>query len=95
VATGGFCFEKVEGGRAALHNNGKEKPCSRVWFTKVQALLIRGKVRGHHRSHRTNMVVSIAGPERKVGAMDRGDEDVRFDVLYERGDGNSWRFLMH
>jgi RNase H-like domain found in reverse transcriptase len=24
VATGGFCFEKVEGGRATLHNNGNE-----------------------------------------------------------------------
>jgi hypothetical protein len=43
VATGGFCFEKVEGGRATLHDNGEGKSCSRVWFTEVQALLIRGK----------------------------------------------------
>jgi hypothetical protein len=77
VATGGFCFEKVEGGWATLHDNGKGKYCSRVWFTEVQALLIRGEVRGHHESHRTNMVVSIAGPERKVGAIDCRDADVR------------------
>jgi RNase H-like domain found in reverse transcriptase len=73
----GFAFKKVEGGRVTLHDNGKGTSCSRVWFTEVQEILIRGKVRGHHRSHRTNMIVSIAEPERKFGAMDRGDADVR------------------
>jgi hypothetical protein len=77
VATGGFCFEKVEGGRTTLHDNGEGKYCSRVWFTEVQALLIRVKIRDHQGSHRTNMVVSIAEPERKVGAIDRGDADLR------------------
>jgi hypothetical protein len=77
VATGEFCLKKVEGGSAMLHDNGKGKSCSRIWFTEVKALLIRGEVRGHHGSHRTNMIVSIAGPERKVGAMDCGDADAR------------------
>jgi hypothetical protein len=78
VATGGFCFEKVEGGKATPHVNGKEKSCRRVWFTELQALLTRGEVRGHHGSHRTNIVVSIAGPKGNAGAVDCGDADVRF-----------------
>jgi hypothetical protein len=85
VASCGFFFKKVEGGRATLHDNGEGKSCSRVWFTEVQALLIRGKVRGHHRSHRTNMVVKIAGPERLarwIVEMQMYD----FDLLNERGD---------
>jgi hypothetical protein len=77
VATGGFCFEKVEGGRATLHDNREGKSFSRVWFTEVQALLTRGKVRGHHGSHSTTMVVSIVGLEIKVDAMNLGDADVR------------------
>jgi RNase H-like domain found in reverse transcriptase len=43
VATNGFFFKKIEGGRATLHDNGNRKSCSRVWFTEVQTLLIRGK----------------------------------------------------
>jgi hypothetical protein len=77
VATGGFCFEKVEGGRATLHDNDKGKSCSYVWVTEVQALLIRKKVRGRHRSHRSNIGDSIAGPERMVGAMNCGDAYAR------------------
>jgi hypothetical protein len=87
VATGGFCFEKVEGGRATLHNNGKGNSCSRVWFTEVQALLIRGKVRGHHRSHRTNVVVSLRDPKERLARWIVEMQTYDFDVLYERGDG--------
>jgi Integrase zinc binding domain len=87
VATGGFFFKKVEGGRATLHDNGKGKSCSLVWFTEVQALLIRGKVRGHHGSHCTNMVVSIARPERRLARSIVVMQTYDIDVLYERGDG--------
>jgi hypothetical protein len=88
VATGGFCFEKVEGGRATLHDNGEGKSFSLVWFTGFQALLIRGgklKVITDHIA--LTRLLALRDPKERLARWIVKMQIYNFDVLYERGYG--------